>query len=58
LIKKPQWIKEMVYQEMEEIEIINNKGKMKYQVDGDPKITKENLKIKIIPKALRVVKPL
>jgi diacylglycerol kinase family enzyme len=48
----------MVYQEMEEIEIINNKGKMKYQVDGDPKITKENLRIKIIPKALRVVKPL
>jgi YegS/Rv2252/BmrU family lipid kinase len=57
LIKKPNWVKEMHYHTIDEIYIYNDKEKINYQIDGDPKRTNEDISIKVLPKKLKVIVP-
>ena len=55
-IKRPNWSKHIHYFETEEITILNNE-KLEYQIDGDPKLTRENIHIKVIPHKLEMIIP-
>ena len=56
LIKKPKWSRAIKYFSTDEITIYND-ALMEYQVDGDPKTTKGNLTISVIPKQLSFIIP-
>ncbi len=56
LFKRPQWSGKIHFFETEEITILNNE-KIEYQVDGDPKIAKVNINIKVLPSRLKLIVP-
>lgn len=56
LIKKPQLCKDILFFETEEITIYN-KGKMNFQIDGDPKRTDRDIHIKVLPSKLKMIVP-
>jgi len=56
LIKKPNWVKEMYYEQMDHIEI-EQKNKSEYQLDGDPIKNGKTLQISLLPGKLKTIIP-
>lgn len=56
LLKKPQWSSDLIFSEITDI-TIKNPNKIEYQVDGDPKLTKSDIQINILPSKLNVIVP-
>lgn len=56
LIKRPNWSAHIQYFETEEITILNNE-KLEYQIDGDPKLTRGDIHIQVLPHKLEMIIP-
>ena len=56
LIKRPQWSAQIRFFETEEITILNSE-RLEYQIDGDPKLTREDIQIRVLPQKLEMIVP-
>jgi diacylglycerol kinase (ATP) len=56
LCKRPNWSKQICFFETEDITILNNE-KLEYQIDGDPKLSRGDIQINVLPQKLEMIIP-